>query len=301
MPSVCFRGIFTFGMGGMACAMEPLVRALQKIFIAFAMFAGASADASPVRIVVEAGDWGSAAPTDIERVLYAAVRAFVEFPADREAVAIRVIPGASHPRVFHRKSERGEYVVQLTARNRRWAQYAYQFAHEFCHVLSRFDNKDFEAELLVAQNQWFEEAVCELSSVLALRRMAKAWEASPPVPEWRDYAFALAEYAEGVFAKSPAQYDLATWYSQHRLALARDPYQWQHNEVGAQLLLPLFEEGGTSWAAIGYLNAERQSAKHSFADCLNAWRRAVPAEHRPFVERLIAAFGLGASARTALR
>lgn len=238
-------------------------------------------------------------------MLRSVAEAYREFLPERELAPIRVVTGAGHPQVFHQKSHRGEYVVALSARDRRWAQYAYQFAHEFCHILSRFDNKDLEAGRLVAQNQWFEETVCELSSVFALRRMAKAWESSPPAPQWRDYASALAEFAEEVLGKTArqeaAQSNLAAWYSRHRDALASDPYQWQHNEVCAQLLLPLFEESAKSWAALAYLNPQRQSAKETFADYLDAWRRAVPAEHRPFVERLIGTFGLGGTARIALR
>jgi hypothetical protein len=246
-------------------------------------------------ITVEPGNWGRASTAEVERVLRSVAEVYSESFSDVGLAPIRVLAGTGHPRVFYQKSGRGEYIVVLSAKDRRWAQYAYQFAHELCHVVSRFDNKDVE-------HQWFEEALCEVSSVFALRRMARAWEISPPAPRWRDYAPALAEFAEGVLSKmshtQAARSNLATWYSQHRAALANDPYQWQHNEVAARLLLPLFEETASSWKAIGYLNVQRQPAKQSFAGYLHAWQRAVPAEQRPFVERLIAAFGLAGQRAT---
>jgi hypothetical protein len=248
-------------------------------------------------IAVEAGDWGHARPADIELVLYAAAWSLQQFAPERKVAPVRVVPGSGDPQVFYQKNARSEYVVRLTAKDRRWAQYAYQFAHEYCHILARFDNKDIEHGQLVARHQWFEETLCELSSVYVLRRMAKAWEDSPPVPEWRDYAPALAEFADIVLSKEArdeaAKEDLAGWYSRHQHALAIDPRQWKRNEVGAYLLLPFFETSPASWAAIGYLNSERAAASASFAQYLQNWRRALPPTRRGLADQIIDAFGLG--------
>ena len=47
--------------------------------------------------------------------------------------------------------------IKLSARDTYWNKYAYQFAHEFCHVISKHDN------LKENPNNWFHEAICELS------------------------------------------------------------------------------------------------------------------------------------------
>ena len=55
---------------------------------------------------------------------------------------------------------------------------AYQFAHEFCHILCNFDD-DWKG------NNWFEETMCETSSLFVLRRLSKEWEERPPYPAWK--------------------------------------------------------------------------------------------------------------------
>jgi hypothetical protein len=255
-------------------------------------------------IEVAPGDWGNASPADIQRVLYSAAWSLQQFAPDRKLAPIRVVSGSGHPQVFYEKSARGEFIVRLTAKDRRWAQYAYQFAHEFCHILARFDNKDVEHARLVAPHQWFEETLCELSSVYALRHMAIAWKSAPPVPEWLDYAPAFAQFAETVLSRQAhdeaAKEDLAGWYARHEQALADDPYQWQRNEVFACLLLPFFERNPGSWASVGYLNSERRAAKEPFIKYLQSWRRALPPGQRVIADEIIDAFRLGARPPLAL-
>ena len=64
-----------------------------------------------------------------------------------------------------------------SARDRKWAKFGYQFSHEFCHVLSNYEN------LKANPNNWFHEAICELASVFTLRRMAERWPTHPPYPQ----------------------------------------------------------------------------------------------------------------------
>lgn len=259
--------------------------------------------AAPIAISVQAGDWGGAAAADIERVVHSAARTLLDSFPEREPPPIRVIAGRDHPRVFVEKNAQGEYVVQLSAKGRRWAQYAYQFAHEFCHVLANFDNRVIEHGRLIAPHQWLEESLCELSAQSVLRRMAKAWESSPPVPEWKEYAPALAQFADTILSEAArdhaASTDLATWYSRHHVELARNAYRWERNEECAYLLMPLFEGRPGSWAVIGYLNHEKPLAQRSFVAYLESWRRSAPPEHQGFVTSIIDAFGLETELRTA--
>ena len=76
--------------------------------------------------------------------------------------------------IYYRENREGPFVVQLTARDRKWSKFAYQFSHEFCHLLSGHDR------LRDNPNQWFHESLCELASVFTLRQMAKQWLISPP-------------------------------------------------------------------------------------------------------------------------
>ena len=70
------------------------------------------------------------------------------------------------------------------------AQFAYQFSHEFCHIMSDYER------LRENPNGWFHEAICELASVFTLRCMAERWSSCAPYPNWVEYSDSLLSYAE---------------------------------------------------------------------------------------------------------
>ncbi len=98
-------------------------------------------------------------------------------------------PSVSTPRTLCRFSRTDPIVIQLTCKDPRWNQYAYQFAHEFCHLLSGYE--DLEGN----PNNWFHETICELASVFTLRRMGEQWATHPPYANWTDYSKSLLKYA----------------------------------------------------------------------------------------------------------
>jgi hypothetical protein len=254
--------------------------------------------AAPITLSIRvvAGEWGRAAPADIEAVVRSAAAEFLAHVADRPPLAIVVVAAATHPRVLYEKSARGEYVVQLSARDRRWSQFAYQFAHELCHVIANFDRRMSTGGAPLTQHQWFEETLCEAAAVFTLRRMAVAWSATPPFAHWRDYAPWLREYADLMLAaehrRGAREAAVAGWFAAHSEKLARDPYARELNELCATALMPLFEAAPGEWNAVRYLNRDGAPAAATFDDYLARWHAAAPERHRPFVERLASAFGL---------
>ena len=94
--------------------------------------------------------------------------------------------------------DRRPYEIRLTAWGNGWPQYAYQFAHELCHVMTNFDR------VKEHRHKWFEESLCELASLFVLYRLAKAWAADPPagISAAGSYAPAHAEYARSEMGKS---------------------------------------------------------------------------------------------------
>jgi len=54
------------------------------------------------------------------------------------------------PIVLFRRGKNDEIFVRLDTGGYLWAQYSYQFAHEFCHILCRYDQDK-------TGNKWFEE------------------------------------------------------------------------------------------------------------------------------------------------
>ena len=125
---------------------------------------------------------------DVEKVLYSAADELWRYFPERSLPPLLVEPKGG-PIVLFRRGPEGEYYVRLNTGNTYWSQYAFQFAHEFGHVLCGYR----EGERC---NKWFEESLCETASLFALRGMSLTWKSDPPYPNWKSYAPALRDYAK---------------------------------------------------------------------------------------------------------
>lgn len=253
--------------------------------------------AQDAAIRVIEGGWGSANLEEIRLVLGLVARQFSAAIDGRAPPPIQVRHRFGSPQVAYDRSVEGEFVIDLTARNERWYQYTYQFAHEYCHVVSRFERKDRGAEI-VRNNQWFEESLCETASLYGLRKLAAVWPTDPLAARFPGAARVFSQYADELIAQAhrglPTGLSFSSWYAQNRDALRNDPYHRELNELVAGVLLPLFEAEPRAWASLAYLNATSGEHDFTFEAYLEAWRSAVPAELRPFVTRIEEAFGLRA-------
>ena len=169
-----------------------------------------------MKIDVEPYGWGEAIPGNIAVLLTDVSSHLNRLLAEPVADHINVVhvSGASAvPRTLYRYSEYGPITIRLTARDHLWSKFAYQFSHEFCHVLSNYER------LGDGPNNWFHEALCELASVFTLRRMAERWPILPPYPNWADYASALYDYADDLLENEnhqlPKGLTLANWLTMH--------------------------------------------------------------------------------------
>lgn len=243
-----------------------------------------------VEIRVLDSGWGDARAGDIETVLYAVAAVLLERFPGRRLNPILVAHSDGHPLTLYEKGPNGEYRIYLSAKDQYWAHYAYEFAHELTHILTNHEHFAFFRE--ITHNQWFSEALCEAVSLYALKQLAFLWEVSPPHPRWRPYAPAFEEFAERLFSERhrrlPPDTLLAAWFEQNEQDLKRDPYLRKHNEVVANILLPLFEENPEIWQAIGYLPAKGAS----FRDYLLAWRANAPEDCKDIITYIMGLFGL---------
>lgn len=248
----------------------------------------------PARVRIAEGGWGATPVTDLQTVLDAVAREMSRHFPGRDPGPIEVIAAGNHPMVLYDKGPRGEYVIQLSARDARWYQFVYQFSHELCHVYSNYDNKPRLDGQVVSHNQWFEESLCEAAALFTLRKLAASWEADPAAGVWRDYAPTLRQYADLLMGEAhrhlPAGRSLPAWFREHHPDMQANPYLRQQDEVVSGVLLPLFEANPDNWGAIAYLNAEKGDAALSFDEYLEAWCLACPQEFRGFVEAIIALF-----------
>lgn len=215
-------------------------------------------------------DWGDADIDNISVLLNNVAKHLDENLRDPFPGHIEVVLAPQDdftPRTRLRKpSGQGPITIQLTARGRLWAKFAYQFSHEFCHALT-----DYE-QLWNGSNTWFHEAICELASVFTLRHMGETWQTSPPYWNWGDYAPALTGYADELLMEDsrrlPSDITLAEWLSMHQEDLRRitevpqgkvipDSVRDQYAIVAYQLL-PIFEAHPEAWNAVPKLpNSQR--------------------------------------------
>ena len=118
-----------------------------------------------VTIVVKEDDWGGGAPTDIKTLLHnVAWHVTTHLRGDVNAM-IEVGKGTGDPMIQFRAQGQTTYTVLLNATGTDWVRYSYQFAHEFCHLVSRYER------LRGSTNNWFHESICEMASLFTLRSM----------------------------------------------------------------------------------------------------------------------------------
>ena len=239
-----------------------------------------------MQIIVPQDDWGDSVQTDIERLLADVASYITRWLRVPVEGVVFVLTGSeeSNPMTYYRGDERGPFVVQLTARDRRWSQFAYQFSHEFCHILSGHDR------LRGNPNGWFHESLCELASVFTLRGMAQRWLTYPPFPNWADYAASLEAYAGELVSFQerllPSDMSLASWLMSEEEGLRGNSYQRNKNAVVSYSLLPIFESEPTGWNAVRTLPDSSTGLKAY----LHAWSLQVDPIDKPFVDRIIQLF-----------
>ena len=231
--------------------------------------------------------WGTALSIDVQLLLEDTASHLNRLMRDQVGGTVIVVPAPCDgfsPRTHYRPSPNDPFFIQLTTRDKKWAQFAYQFSHELCHVLSDYER------LAEGPNGWFHEAICETASVFTLRRMAERWPSSPPYSNWSDYAGQLASYVENCLSKEerrlPVGMTLSPWLLSQEDSLRQDRYQRDKNAVVAYTLLPIFESEPSGWNAIGNL----PDSSAMFKDYLSEWNSQVEPLDRPFIERIVRLF-----------
>ena len=244
-----------------------------------------------MQLYVSQTDWGNAQANDIEKLLKDTASHLNRLLRSPFEGRIHVEPSPeTHPRILLRTSPDQPFVIWLSVRDRNWHYFAYEFSHEFCHVLSGFERLEPKPNKRPKPNNWFHEAICELASVFTLRRMAERWPTNPPYPHWDGYAQVLKQYSQGRLShpkvKLPEGVTLQAWLSSHEETLRQDRYKRKKNALVAYALLPIFESDPTGWNAIQSLPDSSGCLKEYFVD----WYSSVDTEDKPFVARLSDAF-----------
>ena len=240
----------------------------------------------------EPSDWGNAQLNDIEKVLKDTASHLNRLLRNPFKGTIHVIPSEEgFPRVCMRESpDQPFFLIKLSARDRKWDDFAYEFSHEFCHVLSDFEKLEPELNQ-VKPNNWFHESICELASVFTLRRMAERWPTNPPYPNWADYAEKLEYYSQRKLSRPEVKLaegvTLQAWSSLHETVLQQHRYCRDKNALVAYKLLPIFESDPKGWNAIQSLPDYSGSLEEYFVE----WHSVAHPADKGFIARLSNEFG----------
>ena len=231
-----------------------------------------------------------ASQRDIKAVCDSTGRELWRFFPGYELEPFVVVRGRSGPIVLHQRNARGEVVMRLDTGSTYWCQYAYQFAHEFCHILSGY-REEYNG------NKWFEETLCETASLFTMRAMVKAWKDDPPYAHWKDFRHAIREYVDDVITKRSKITEihrdgLGAFYRAHRSALREKPCDRELNGAMSIVLLRLLEQKPEHWEAVRWLNHSRAPQGETFEKYLRRWHNAVPERHRDFVRRIAELYGV---------
>jgi hypothetical protein len=258
-------------------------------------FARAAADSDTLEILVDNRGWGSAASADVRAVaLSAANEVWQNCPAQR-IKPIHIYHRTDFPQTDFGHDWHGRIRIGLNSEDARWAQMAFQFGHEFCHALAQHSAIALHGwHPGRHSNLWFEESLCEASSLFVLRRLAVTWAQNAPYETWRSYAPAMGKYASDRLAKPehqlPADTNFLTWFRQNEASLRENPVLREKEVIIAHQMLPLFEAEPAGWAAIAYLNIGAHQPGKSLSQHFTEWQNYSPQALRPFLGRLTALF-----------
>ena len=242
-----------------------------------------------ISIEIVNSDWGGGLPADIEAVTRSVAVCFQGALAEGPIEPIRVEPTPNpgdQPMSVFQRTAAGQVRILLNARGRHWAQYAYQFAHELCHVLANF-RRPLQHPPLQHPWKWIEETLCEVASQFAVSCMSRSWQMSPPYPHWSCFAPALTKYLEDHHSKPehmlPTGEIFCDWLRSHLDLLKLDALRRPDNTIIARELLPIFEQDADAWRAVRYLNLWDNSRVGSVAEFFGCWRQLTPARHHRYV------------------
>lgn len=149
-------------------------------------------------------------------------------------------------------------IIFLATKDNFWCQLAYQFAHEYCHHLI---NGPMDGENI--SSFWFEESICELSSIYFMRKIAQRWiEENTPI--LNAYASSVLSYCENNWSCILQVNDLPSRIHDNMSVLLEPNYHRDMYKVIAKSLYPIFEEYPDMWMLLPYLKRVSQDEYGDF-------------------------------------
>jgi len=274
------RSILGLSIVGIAFTVAGILRAAPQ----------AAAEKPKLPTIKVSGDWGGGSTDDVHAVLQSCAENLLRFSPERRLGTILVRPREGVPITLFEKGPAGEYQVMLSAHDAYWSQYAYQFSHELVHILSNYDRRK------TGRNLWFEESLCETSSLFTMRQMAITWKTKPPYPNWSGFAGHLDQYVDTLLAprrrRLPPDRTMPQWFREHEDSLAKQRELTPDSQMVSVYLLPIFEDEPTGWEALTWINLGPHDEEIDLRAYLQGWKERTPERHRAFIGKIQNLFGL---------
>jgi hypothetical protein len=236
-----------------------------------------SVNKQSVNIEVDSNGWGDAQPDDVLAVANSVVTTIRTSVQQIPNLKVLLHNGSEPITAFHSNAA-DPFNVTVSVDGTQWARLAYQFAHEFCHVLT------LNRRQVATPADWFEESVCEAVSLLTLEGMALTWKTSPPYPNWKSYASSLADYATEVkqrpARKLPKNVTFAQWMSCTAADRSADPYNRNQNGVIANQMLPQLRKSSGVLPLLPLLNRGELTPDRSFEQLVLQWQHEAAPKSR---------------------
>lgn len=213
-----------------------------------------SRECVPIRLT---GEWGNVRHVDLLMVLNDAATVLATNFASKPS-HVTVSPSEGPPMALFGSQP----TILLNARGRHWCQYAYQFGHELCHVLTNHNR----LQATPSGHFQIDEIICETAAIFTVFKLAQKWATNAPYPNWISYAAEFDKYGRNIL----------DGYATKPSVIYPDP---QNNAVDrakngyvARKLLPLFLRHPEFWEATQSLPLPTPTV----AEFLEKWRRESP-------------------------
>lgn len=228
-------------------------------------------------IIVEEGAWGTSRLEDVHAVASSVCSvlqsdAAVDVP---RPIIVRFCEQFG-PRALMQRGKGNEHIILVSASNCCWAQLAFQFAHEYCHVFSNHTAVPFENSF-----RWLEESFCETASLYVLLRLGDLWQSYPPYPNWSSYAGSLTAYANDRINSTrwfATAADFREWLDSCIDRMKADSVIRELNNVVAVQVLPYFQQFPEAWQAVTQMNT-KPNLSGDLDDYFAAWRNSCGPAH----------------------
>jgi hypothetical protein len=220
-------------------------------------------------IIIEDGEWGSSCLEDIRAVAQSVCNIFFTDAAIDVADSIIVRFSKLHgPMALLDRGPNNEHIILVNAKDCRWSQLAYQFAHEYCHVFSAHYRVPLHNRF-----RWLEESLCETASLYAMLRMGEVWQTTPPYSSWVSYAGSLTDYANeriNAVERFNTSDEFRSWLDSNIDRMAADSIIRELNNVVAVRLLSYFQSFPDAWRSVTGINI-RPNLSGDLAAYFLAW------------------------------